>query len=61
MGLGNLKKKSGGGFGGGGWVENVLGGDFVLWNPNPFLKSDQIVSVQHHMVESRSVNGSLVA
>ncbi len=43
-GLGTLKTKSGGGiYGEGkGWGD-VLGGDFVLSVPNPFLKSDQIV------------------
>ncbi len=56
-GLGPLKTKSGGGVPGRGREGDVLSGDFVLRGPNPFLKSDQSVMCQYHMVESRSLNG----
>ncbi len=44
-GLGPPKTKSGGGIPGWG-LGDVLGGDFVLRGPNPFLKSDQTVMCQ---------------
>ncbi len=38
---------------------DLLGGDFVLKGPNPFLKIYQVVMCRYHMVESRSLNGPL--
>ncbi len=38
---------------------DMLGGDFVLRGPDPFLKGDQIVMGRYHMVESCSLNGPL--
>ncbi len=39
----------------------MLGRNFVLRVPNPFLKRDQIVMCRYHMVESRRLNGPLLA
>ncbi len=47
------QNQEGGSMEGVGW-EDVLGGDFVLRGPNPFLKSDQIVMVLYHMLSDLS-------
>ncbi len=59
MGLEHSRQNQKGGFQCGDRVGGCVdGGDFILRDPNPLLKSDQKLSrVRHLMVESRSLNG----